>query len=193
MCLHGLTAAPGFEGRADLLVRLAEEALAEFPDHHLFHARAAAGHFLAGRWDTALEAIDKATAALPANGSRTSHALFQTQYLVQRQDIIAARSHQAMATTQPAHTAVPSADADDSGSLVRYELLMVTVALTVWALASLPFVASGQLATGEWAILGAEFAAFLGLLLVGVVLISTTVRKQTRSESTPPCTRQCCQ
>lgn len=77
MCLNGLAAAPPFAQQAPWLRTRAADAVAAWPEDHVFHGRLAIGRRLSGDYEGALNSIDKSLALLPATGTRLSHQLLR--------------------------------------------------------------------------------------------------------------------
>jgi len=86
--LNGLTVGGDFDGRGELLRTRAAEAVAAFPDDHIFLFRLATGRRLCGDYDVALDSIRQAITKLPKSGWRISHELLQEQYMAEERLII---------------------------------------------------------------------------------------------------------
>lgn len=174
ICLHALSIATPFHGHAELLVRYAEQAVKEFPDNHTFHFRLAFGRRLTGDYTRALDAIDTALRRLPATGNRTSHELFQEQYLRERGMITQARHIATITERYEQRLAEQEASNDEvrrslSSHTVRaVEVVAVFTAAIAFAVGSLQVTLSGDISTGERAML-------IGMLCGGLVAFALLV------------------
>lgn len=100
--LHGLAMSHDFDGRRELLRTHASEAVAEYPDEHIFYYRLATGQWLCGDHESALGAIDAALGLLSVHGGRISHELLQGQYLARREAIEVGREQDRRARAERA-------------------------------------------------------------------------------------------
>ncbi|OXM75050.1 MULTISPECIES: hypothetical protein [Amycolatopsis] len=176
LCLNALAAAAPFEGQADLLRTRAEEAVAAFPDNHIFYFRLAAGQRMSRDCDTALDTIDTALRLLPATGNRGSHKLLQEQYLRERDMIQEGRQLAQWSAEERQRWAAQEASNADlrrtlQNSTVRaIELVTVFTAAIAFAVGSLQVTLAGTLAVKDriWMIItfGAGLLAF-ALLIIG--------------------------
>lgn len=176
ICLHALAVAPPFDGQAQLLRDYALEAAEEFPQQHLVHFRLATGQRLAGEHAAALNSVDTALRLLPAVGNRTRHELFQEQFLRERA-LITNAQHIAEITERYEHRLAEQEAGNEevrrslAAHTVRVvEVVTLVMAAITFAVGSLQVTLSGDLPTGDRALLigmlGGGLALF-ALLVVG--------------------------
>jgi hypothetical protein len=194
VCLNALWAAPPFPGQGDQLRRRAADAVAQFPDDHLFRFRLASGQRMSGDHTEALATIDTALRLLPAIGSRISHELLQGQYLREREMIQEGLDRAAWTKDQQARWHdQDNANRDlrrtlQTSAIRAVELVTVFTAAIAFAVGSLQITLSGALALQDRALLLVLLGA--GLLLFAVVIIVgtwiLTGRHHPSSATTPP-------
>jgi hypothetical protein len=178
ICLNALWAAPPFPGQGDQLRRRAADAVAAYPDDHLFHFRLASGQRMCGEHTDALATIDTALRLLPAIGSRISHELLQQQYLREREMIQEGLDRAVWTSDQ--HTRWRDQDAANRDlrrtlqtSAVRaVELVAVFTAAIAFAVGSLQVTLTGTLRLRDRALLLVLLGA--GLLLFAIVIVAGT-------------------
>lgn len=181
VCLNALAAATPFPGQGELLRDRAREAATEWPEHHLFVFRLAAGLHLCREHDAALEAIDLALALLPAMGARVSVEQFQEQYLARRELILEGRQR---AVEQAAHerrwaeqnAAYRRVEAR-LNSMTHQLITMITVFVTAIAfiISTVQLSYGGDMTLGDrlWLMLaqGGVMLGFSGVLVLGTHLL----------------------
>lgn len=186
ICLNALSAAAPFDGHGQLLRQHAEEAVANYPQDHLFHFRLATGQHMCDQHDAALTSIDTALRLLPAIGSRGSHKLLQEQYLNKRDAIQEGRLRAMWATGQQYRwERQESANTElrqtmQSSAIRAVELVAIFTAAIAFAVGSLQITLNGTLALRDrmWLLilLGAGLALFALLIIGGTWLITRTHR-----------------
>lgn len=190
VCLNALGAAPPFPDRGEQLRRRATEAVAEFPDDHLFQFRLACGQRLCGDHADALATVDTALRLLPAIGTRISHALLQEQYLRERDIIEKGLELAAWTTSQQIRwrdqdTANQDLRQTLQTSAVRaVELVTVFTAAIAFAVGSLQITLTGTLPLRDRALLLVLLGA--GLLLFALFVIAGTWIINGRHQAEPP-------
>ncbi|CAJ61382.1 MULTISPECIES: hypothetical protein [Frankia] len=175
VCLNALAAAPPFPDRGGQLHRRAADAVAAFPDDHLFRFRLACGQRLCGDYADALASIDTALRLLPAIGTRISHNLLQEQYLreragiQQRQELAASIAPQ---QTRASEQDSPQQDRAHTLAVRSLELLVVFAVAIVFVVSALRVTLTGTLSFRDRAllltILDAGLLLFAFLILAGI-------------------------
>ncbi|MCK9921021.1 hypothetical protein MXD61_03715 [Frankia sp. AgPm24] len=174
VCLNALWAAKRFPERGEWLRRQATEAVAAYPDDHLFHFRLARGHRLCGDYAAALSTIETALRLLPAIGSRISHNTLQEQYLREQESIEEGLLRAAETSEQRARwQRQAAADRDlrrtlSRSSIQAVELVTVFTAAIAFTVGSFPITLSGDLSLGARALL-------MGILGIGLLLFAVTI------------------
>ncbi|WP_322762386.1 hypothetical protein [Frankia sp. Cr2] len=178
VCLNALWAASPFDDQGEQLRQHAAEAVAEYPDDHIFHFRLATGQRMCGRYDEALRNIDSALRLLPAIGSRVSHKLLQEQYLHEREMIKEGRQRANWASEQQDRWRQQEEANQDlrhtlATSAVRaIELVTIFTAAIAFTVGSLQITLSGSLTLHDRMWLLVTLGA--GLLLFALVIIAGT-------------------
>ncbi|MCM3922798.1 hypothetical protein ND748_14150 [Frankia sp. AiPs1] len=194
VCLGALAAAPRFPDRGEQLHRHATDAVAEYPDDHLFRFRLASGQRMCGDYADALDTIDTALRLLPAIGTRISHDRLQEQYLRER-DVIEKGLDLAelSASQQTRWHAQDAANRDlrrtlQTSAIRAVELVTVFTAAVAFAVGSLPITLTGNLTFRDRAllltILGAGLLLFAFVIIAGTWII--TGRHQPDPAASPP-------
>jgi len=171
-----------FAEQGELLSRIAAQALALYPQDHIFHFRLAAGQYLCGDFDGALDNIDTALRLLPANAWRTSHSLLQQQYLTRREAILNGSAEARHAETQRERWEQQDrANAALVGTLQKstvrsVELVAIFTAAIAFAVGSLNVTLNGNLTLGArlWMLagLGGGLSIFALTIVGGTWLIT---------------------
>ncbi|MFD6157824.1 hypothetical protein ACFWF7_30515 [Nocardia sp. NPDC060256] len=182
IALNGLAVGVPFDDQGELLSTHATEALADYPDSHLFHYRLATGQYLSGAHDAALNSIDTALRLLPAIGWRVSHELFQGQYLTKREAILNGRTEAQRAAADRArvqrheHSIAGMTDTVRNSMLRTIEVVSIFAAVIAFAVGSLNVSLNGNLRLSErlWivTVLGAGLLLFALLIIGGSWLIA---------------------
>lgn len=182
VCLNGLYAAAPFDAHGEVLRIRAEEAVAAYPEDHIFHFRLAWGRHMCGQHDLALDSIDTALRLLPALGSRGSHKLLQEQYLSKRDAIqegrlrarLDAEQRQRWERQEQANQELENTLR--ASSVRSVELVAVFTAAIAFAVGSLQVTLSGTLSLRDrlWllAAQGAGLAVFALLIVGGTWLLT---------------------
>jgi hypothetical protein len=194
VCLNALWAAPPFPGQGEQLRQRATDAVAEYPDDHLFRFRLASGQRMCGDYTDALATIDTALRLLPAVGARISHKLLQEQYLRERDMIQEGLQRAAWTSEQQTRwhdqdTANRDLRRTLQTSAIRaMELVTVFTAAIAFAVGSLQITLTGAVGFRDRAllltILGAGLLLFALLIIVGTWVI--TGRHQPDPGANPP-------
>ncbi|WP_405166142.1 hypothetical protein OG203_14305 [Nocardia sp. NBC_01499] len=182
VALNGLAVGVPFDAQGELLRTHAAEAVAAYPENHIFHYRLATGQYLCAAYDAALDSIDAALRLLPAIGWRVSHELLQGQYLTKREAILNGRTeaHRAAADRERVqhheHTIAGMADTVRNSMLRTVEVVSVFAAIIAFAVGSLNVSLNGNLHLSErlWIVtlLGAGLLLFALLIVGGSWLIA---------------------
>ncbi|WP_250285191.1 hypothetical protein [Frankia sp. CiP1_Cm_nod2] len=194
VCLNALWAAPPFPGQGEQLRRHAAEAVAEYPDDHLFRFRLASGQRMCGDYTDALATIDTALRLLPAIGARISHELLQGQYLRERATILEGLDRAAWTSDQQTRWLdQDTANRDlrrtlQTSAIRAVELVTVFTAAIAFAVGSLQITLTGTLPLRDRAfllvLLGAGLLLFALLTVAGTWII--TGRHHPGPRTTPP-------
>jgi hypothetical protein len=194
VCLNALSAAPPFAGQGEQLRQRATDAVAEYPDDHLFRFRLASGQRMCGDYTDALTTIDVALRLLPAIGARISHELLQQQYLREREAIQEGLDRAAWASDQQTRWR-DQAGANQqlrrtlqTSAIRAMELVTVFTAAIAFAVGSLQITLTGALTFRDRAllltILGAGLLLFALLIIAGTWIIAG--RHQPDPDAYPP-------
>ncbi|MQY29485.1 hypothetical protein [Nocardia aurantia] len=187
VALNGVAISVEFAGRGELLRTHAAEAVALYPDDHIFAYRLAIGQRLCGDYDAALDSIGAALRKLPRVGWRVSYDLLQQQYRLEEQMItyerISARHADEMRTAAAQHGREVAAlteryraelrELADSTQRNQYrsiEMVALFAAMIAFAVGSLNVTLSGALSLPGRVGLIAELGG--GLLLFSVTILA---------------------
>lgn len=174
VCLNGLWVAAPFDAPGPLLRDRAVEAVAEFPDDHLFHFRLARGHRVCGDHEAAIDSIHTALRLLPAIGTRISHKLLQEQYMNEREAIQRERLHartvaaQQRRWDQQERATVELRQTLQANTVRAVEVVAIFTAAIAFAVGSLQITLQGSLGL-------ADRAWLVGLIGIGLVVFALLI------------------